>query len=71
LWLGGSQLTALPPEITQLTNLQELALGTSRLTTVLQLSLFDEQNFAEITHPDYPGERLQRLNGQRLSPSCW
>jgi transposase len=24
----------------------------------LQLSLFDEQNFAEITHPDYPGERL-------------
>lgn len=24
----------------------------------LQLSLFDEQNFAEITHPDFPGERL-------------
>ncbi len=24
----------------------------------LQMSLFDEQNFAEITHPDYPGERL-------------
>ena len=24
----------------------------------LQLSLFDEVNFAEITHPDYPGERL-------------
>src|SRR5437899_11269299 len=24
----------------------------------LQLSLFDEQNLAEITHPDYPGERL-------------
>jgi transposase len=24
----------------------------------LQLSLFDEQNFAEITHPDYPDERL-------------
>jgi hypothetical protein len=24
----------------------------------LQLSLFDTQNFAEITHPDYPGERL-------------
>ncbi|WKN52607.1 hypothetical protein HJ581_0001425 (plasmid) [Rhodococcus opacus] len=22
------------------------------------MSLFDEQNFAEITHPDYPGERL-------------
>jgi len=24
----------------------------------LQMSLFDEQDFAEITHPDYPGERL-------------
>jgi Transposase DDE domain len=24
----------------------------------LQLSLFDEQNLFEITHPDYPGERL-------------
>ena len=24
----------------------------------LQLSLFDEQNLTEITHPDYPGERL-------------
>jgi transposase len=25
---------------------------------VLQLSLFDEQDLAEVTHPDYPGERL-------------
>ena len=25
---------------------------------VLQLSLFDQTNLAEITHPDYPGERL-------------
>jgi hypothetical protein len=24
----------------------------------LQMSLFDEHNFAEISHPDYPGERL-------------
>jgi hypothetical protein len=24
----------------------------------LQMSLFDTRNFAEITHPDYPGERL-------------
>jgi hypothetical protein len=24
----------------------------------LQMSLFDERNLAEITHPDYPGERL-------------
>jgi Transposase DDE domain len=27
-------------------------------TGPLQMSLFDEQNFAEITHPDYPTERL-------------
>jgi len=27
-------------------------------TGALQLSLFDEQNLLEITHPDYPGERL-------------
>ena len=25
---------------------------------VLQLSLFDEQDLAEVSHPDYPGERL-------------
>jgi len=25
---------------------------------VLQLSLFDERDLAEVTHPDYPGERL-------------
>ena len=24
----------------------------------LQMSLFDDQDFAELTHPDYPGERL-------------
>ena len=24
----------------------------------LQLSLFDEQNLVQFTHPDYPGERL-------------
>jgi hypothetical protein len=27
-------------------------------TGPLQMSLFDEQNFAEISHPDYPDERL-------------
>jgi len=27
-------------------------------TGPLQMSLFDEANLAEITHPDYPGERL-------------
>jgi hypothetical protein len=33
--------------------LQSLAAGGA-----LQLSLFDQQDLAEITHPDYPGERL-------------
>jgi len=28
------------------------------VTGVLQLSLFDEKDLGEITHPDYPGERL-------------
>ena len=27
-------------------------------TDALQLSLFDEQDLVQITHPDYPGERL-------------
>lgn len=27
-------------------------------TQAVQMSLFDEHNLAEITHPDYPGERL-------------
>jgi hypothetical protein len=37
----------------------------------LQMSLFDTQNFAEITHPDYPGERLMSaatLWGSRSRP---
>jgi hypothetical protein len=35
---------------------QIAALGAD--TGPLQMSLFDEQNFAEISHPDYPAERL-------------
>jgi hypothetical protein len=35
----------------------------------LQLSLFDEQNFAEITHPDYPGERLACCRNPALAES--
>jgi hypothetical protein len=33
----------------------------------LQMSLFDEQNFAEITHPDYPGERLVACRNPALA----
>ena len=35
----------------------------------LQLSLFDTQNFAEITHPDYPGERLVCCRNPALAES--
>jgi hypothetical protein len=35
----------------------------------LQLSLFDEQNFAEISHPDYPGERLVCCRNPALAVS--
>jgi Transposase DDE domain len=33
----------------------------------LQMSLFDEQNFAEIIHPDYPGERLVACRNPALA----
>ena len=35
----------------------------------LQLSLFDEQNLAEISHPDYPGERLVCCRNPALAGS--
>ncbi len=35
----------------------------------LQMSLFDAQNFAEITHPDYPGERLVCCRNPALAES--
>jgi len=35
----------------------------------LQLSLFDEQNLAEINHPDYPGERLVCCRNPALAES--
>jgi transposase len=35
----------------------------------LQLTLFDEQNFAEISHPDYPGERLVCCRNPALAVS--
>jgi hypothetical protein len=35
----------------------------------LQMSLFDEQDFAEIAHPDYPGERLVCCRNPALASS--
>ena len=34
---------------------------------VLQMSLFDEHNLAEISHPDYPGERLVACRNPALA----
>jgi len=36
-------------------------------TGPLQMSLFDETNLAEITHPDYPGERLVACRNPALA----
>ena len=36
----------------------------------LQLSLFDEQNLFEITHPDYPGERLVACRNPALADAA-
>jgi hypothetical protein len=33
----------------------------------LQMTLFDDQDFAEITHPDYPGERLVACRNPALA----
>jgi hypothetical protein len=41
-----------------LTSLRAPAIAGLAASGDLQMSLFDEVNFAEITHPDYPGERL-------------
>ena len=35
----------------------------------LQMSLFDTQNLAEVTHPDYPGERLVCCRNPALAES--
>ena len=41
-----------------LTSLRAPSIAALVSSGALQMSLFDEVNFAEITHPDYPGERL-------------
>jgi len=33
----------------------------------LQLGLFDERNLLELTHPDYPGERLMACRNPQLA----
>jgi transposase len=46
------------PGIEWITALRAPQIQTLAKAGVLQMSLFDEQDFAEITHEDFPGERL-------------
>jgi transposase len=47
-----------PSGIDWITALRAPAIKKLAAAGVLQLSLFDSRNLAEITHPDFPGERL-------------
>ena len=47
-----------PAELDWITALRAPAIKALVEAEALQLTLFDEHNLVEITHPDYPGERL-------------
>ena len=52
-------------------NTAMMALKSSQLRALvhgegLQLGLFDERNLVELTHPDYPGERLVACRNPEL-----
>jgi hypothetical protein len=49
------------------TSLRAPAIAALAASGTLQMSLFDEVNFAEITHPDYPGERLVACRNPALA----
>jgi hypothetical protein len=50
-----------------LTSLRAPSIAALAVSGALQMSLFDEVNFAEITHPDYPGERLVACRNPALA----
>ncbi len=50
-----------------LTSLRAPSIAALAASGALQMSLFDEVNFAEITHPDYPGERLVACRNPALA----
>ena len=50
-----------------LTSLRAPAVKALAESGVLQLSLFDQANLAEIVHPDYPGERLVACRNPALA----
>src|SRR5215469_12578393 len=47
-----------PPKLDRITALRAPQVKALVRDGALQLSLFDQMDLAEITHPDYPGERL-------------
>jgi hypothetical protein len=50
-----------------LTSLRAPSIAALATSGALQMSLFDEVNLAEITHPDYPGERLVACRNPALA----
>ncbi len=50
-----------------LTSLRAPSIAALAASGALQMSLFDEVNFAEITHPSYPGERLVACRNPALA----
>jgi hypothetical protein len=50
-----------------LTSLRAPSIAALAASGALQMSLFDEVNFAEITHPGYPGERLVACRNPALA----
>ena len=49
------------------TSLRAPSIAALAASGALQMSLFDEVNFAEIAHPDYPGERLVACRNPALA----
>ena len=56
-----------PAELDWITALRAPQIKALVESGALQLSLFDEQNLLEITHPDYPGERLMCCRNPTLA----
>ena len=50
-----------------LTSLRAPSIAALAASGALQMSLFDEVDFAEITHPEYPGERLVACRNPALA----
>jgi transposase len=61
----------LHPGLGWITALTSVALRGLLATGALQLSLLDETNLAEITSPDYPGERLMVCHNPLLEEERW